>query len=147
MSPDDGRSKPSLHPRRAHPARSQCPESREGDVTTAGPFAIVFGKLLAYVLLQAVVLPFLFDHPSLSLWPAATWFVCRYSHVRAALRARRERIGVVIAAIFRKPIAVQLAFAAVGLPIFFLAGFAWPHESILACDQGYGSPVTEQRGN
>jgi len=54
----------------------------------------------------------------------------------------------VIAAIFRKPIAVQLAFAAVGLPFFFfLAGLAWPPESIPACDQGCGSPVTEQRGN
>jgi ABC-2 type transport system permease protein len=37
---------------------------------------------------------------------------------------------MVVAAIFRKPIAVQLAFAAVGLPFFFLAGFAWPPESI-----------------
>jgi ABC-2 type transport system permease protein len=38
--------------------------------------------------------------------------------------------GLVIAAIFRKPLAVQLAFAAIGLPFFFLAGFAWPPEAI-----------------
>ena len=34
------------------------------------------------------------------------------------------------AAIFRRPLIVQLIFAAVGLPFFFLAGFSWPAEAI-----------------
>lgn len=38
--------------------------------------------------------------------------------------------GLVVAAIFKKPLTVQLAFAAIGLPFFFLAGFAWPPEAI-----------------
>ena len=37
---------------------------------------------------------------------------------------------MIVAAIFRKPLAVQLALAAIALPFFFLAGFAWPSEAI-----------------
>ena len=37
---------------------------------------------------------------------------------------------MVVALIFRRPLIVQLVFAAIGLPFFFLAGFAWPVEAI-----------------
>jgi ABC-2 type transport system permease protein len=39
-------------------------------------------------------------------------------------------LGLVVAAVFRKPLIVQLVFAAIGLPFFFLAGFAWPAEAM-----------------
>ncbi|MGE0630516.1 MAG: ABC transporter permease, partial [Hyphomicrobiaceae bacterium] len=39
-------------------------------------------------------------------------------------------LGLVVASIFRKPITVQLVFATLGLPLFFLAGFSWPAEAI-----------------
>ena len=39
-------------------------------------------------------------------------------------------LGLVVAAIFRNPLSVQLVLASIGLPFFFLAGFAWPTEVI-----------------
>jgi ABC-2 type transport system permease protein len=39
-------------------------------------------------------------------------------------------LGLVVAAIFRNPLRVQLVLATIGLPFFFLAGFAWPTEVI-----------------
>src|SRR5260370_38991570 len=39
-------------------------------------------------------------------------------------------LGLVVAAIFRSPLRVQLVLATIGLPFFFLAGFAWPTEVI-----------------
>jgi ABC-2 type transport system permease protein len=104
--------------------------TREGQAATAGPFAIVFGKLLTYLLLEAVVLPFyliilpyLYGLPRLG--SASHILIFAIPFVLAV-----GGFGMVVAAIFRKPIAVQLTFAAVGLPFFFLAGFAWPPESI-----------------
>jgi ABC-2 type transport system permease protein len=35
-----------------------------------------------------------------------------------------------VASLFRSALTVQLASAAIGLPFFFLAGFAWPSEAI-----------------
>lgn len=37
---------------------------------------------------------------------------------------------MVIAAVFRTPLFVQLASAAIGMPFFFLAGFAWPADAM-----------------
>lgn len=39
-------------------------------------------------------------------------------------------LGLDLASVFRTPLAVQLAAAALGLPFFFLAGFSWPTEAI-----------------
>jgi hypothetical protein len=39
-------------------------------------------------------------------------------------------LGLVVAAIFKNPLSVQLVLAAIGMPFFFLAGFAWPAEVI-----------------
>jgi ABC-2 type transport system permease protein len=104
--------------------------SREGEAADAGPYAIVFGKLLAYIVLEAVVLPFyliilpyLYGLPRLGSPGAIMLFALPFVLAVGAF-------GLVVAATFRKPLAVQLAFAAVGLPFFFLAGFAWPPESI-----------------
>ena len=39
-------------------------------------------------------------------------------------------LGLVVAAIFKNPLSVQLVLAAIGMPFSFLAGFAWPAEVI-----------------
>jgi ABC-2 type transport system permease protein len=104
--------------------------SRDGAAANAGPLASVAGKLLAYLVLEAVVLPFylivlpyLYGLPRLG--SAVEILILALPFVLAV-----GGLGMVIAAIFRSPLAVQLAFAAIGLPFFFLAGFAWPPEAI-----------------
>lgn len=99
--------------------------AREG-----GAVATVAGKLLAYVVLEAVILPFylvglpyLYGLPRLGSVAAILFFALPFVLAVGAL-------GQVLAAVFRRPLAVQLAFAAIGLPFFFMAGFAWPVEAI-----------------
>jgi ABC-2 type transport system permease protein len=96
----------------------------------AGAFATVSGKLLAYVTLEAFVLPFylialpyLYGVPRLGSVAMILTFAVPFVLAVSGL-------GMVLAAIFRKPLAVQLASAAIGLPFFFLAGFAWPTAAI-----------------
>ena len=98
--------------------------------TGAGAIATVCGKLLAYLVLQTVilpvylvVLPYVYGIPRLGSIAAILLFAIPFILSVGAL-------GMVVAAIFRKPLAVQLALAAIALPFFFLAGFAWPSESI-----------------
>jgi ABC-2 type transport system permease protein len=92
--------------------------------------AIVAGKLLAYLAIEAVIvpvyllgLPYLYGVPRLgsvvSLLALALPFVLAVG-----------ALGLVVATVFRKPLIVQLVFAAIGLPFFFLAGFAWPAEAM-----------------
>lgn len=90
----------------------------------------VLGKLLAYLAVEAVIVPFyLFGLPYL-------YGIPRLGSVTSILAAALPfslavgGLGMVVASIFRKPLIVQLVFAAVGLPFFFLAGFSWPAEAI-----------------
>lgn len=101
-----------------------------GARTTAGPVATVGGKLLAYLLLEAVVLPFyLITLPYLyglpRLGSVASMLFLGMPFVLAV-----GGLGMVAAAIFRKPLTVQLVTAAIGMPSLFLAGFSWPSEAI-----------------
>lgn len=98
--------------------------------SAVGPVASVTGKLLAYLVLEAailpfylIVLPYLYGIPRLGSIAAILFFAVPFVLSVAAL-------ALVLAAIFRSPLAVQLAMAAVGLPFFFLAGFAWPSEAM-----------------
>lgn len=95
-----------------------------------GAFATVMGKLLAYLALEALILPcylialpYLYGLPRLgsvtAILALAVPFVLAVSG-----------LGLVVAALFRTPLAVQLASAAIGLPFFFMAGFAWPSEAM-----------------
>jgi ABC-2 type transport system permease protein len=90
----------------------------------------VAGKMLAYLLFEALVLPlylialpYLYGLPRLGgvvpILIMAVPFVLAVSG-----------LGLVIAAIFKNPLRVQLVLATIGLPFFFLAGFAWPTEVI-----------------
>jgi ABC-2 type transport system permease protein len=97
---------------------------------TAGPVATVAGKMLAYLALEAVVLPFylvvlpyLYDLPRLGSVGAILLLAVPFVLAVAGL-------GMIVAAIFRASLAVQLALAALGLPFFFLSGFSWPSEAI-----------------
>lgn len=97
---------------------------------SAGPVSRVLGKMLAYLVLEIfvlpfyiIVLPYLYGIPRLgSLW-AIMIFSLPFVLAVAGL-------GMTIARLFRNPLAVQLAFAAAGLPFIFLAGFSWPSEAI-----------------
>jgi ABC-2 type transport system permease protein len=95
-----------------------------------GPVATVCGKLLAYLALEAmivplyvIVLPYWYGVPRLG--SIATLLVFAVPFVLSV-----GALGLLVAALLRNPLAVQLVFAAVGIPFFFLAGFAWPSEAI-----------------
>ncbi|MBB3541843.1 MULTISPECIES: ABC transporter permease [unclassified Rhizobium] len=97
---------------------------------SAGPAAAVCGKLLAYLILETVImsfyliaLPYLYSIPRLgtplSIFTFALPFVLAVS-----------ALGMVLAGLFRDPLTVQLVSAALGIPFLFLAGFSWPTEAI-----------------
>ena len=97
---------------------------------SAGPLAVVIGKSVAYLTLEAVVLPFylivlpyLYGLPRLG--SVGTILIFAVPFVLAV-----SSLGLALAAIFRTPLALQLVSAAIGLPFFFLAGFSWPSEAI-----------------
>lgn len=96
----------------------------------AGPVASVAGKLLAYLALQAlilpvylIVLPYLYGLPRLGGVIPILIFAIPFVLAVAGL-------GFVVAGIFRRPLRVQLILAAAGLPLFMVAGFSWPSEAI-----------------
>jgi ABC-2 type transport system permease protein len=91
---------------------------------------VLFGKVLAYLLLEAMilpiyllVLPYIYGLPRLGAIPPLVVLSVPFVISVAGL-------GMILAAIFRNPLSVQLATAALGLPLFFLAGFAWPAEAM-----------------
>ena len=94
------------------------------------PVTIVAGKLLAYFALEAVilpiyliVLPYLYGLPRLGGIVPILIFAVPFVLSVAGL-------GFVVAGILRKPIRVALILAALGLPLFMVAGFSWPSEAI-----------------
>ena len=94
------------------------------------PATIVAGKLLAYLALEAVilpvyliVLPYLYGLPRLGGIVPILIFAVPFVLAVAGL-------GFVVAGIFRRPIRVPLILAAAGLPLFMVAGFSWPSEAI-----------------
>jgi ABC-2 type transport system permease protein len=106
------------------------PTEKATDEPSPGPFATVLGKMLAYLLIEAIILPlylialpYLYGLPRLGgvipILIFAVPFVLSISG-----------LGLIVAATFKKPLSVQLILAAIGLPFFYLAGFAWPTEVI-----------------
>src|SRR5258707_13914941 len=106
------------------------PGINASDGSRPGPLATVVGKLLAYLLFEAfilplylVALPYFYGLPRLGgvvpILIMAVPFVLAVSG-----------LGLVVAAIFRSPLRVQLVLATIGLPFFFQAGVAWPTEVI-----------------
>lgn len=97
---------------------------------SAGPVPLVLGKMLAYLVVEAFVVPFylivlphLYGIPRLgSLWAVIMISLPFVLAVGA--------LGIAISRLVRSSLAVQLVFAAAGLPFLFLAGFSWPTEAI-----------------
>jgi ABC-2 type transport system permease protein len=106
------------------------PAESATDSPPPGPLATVAGKMLAYLLLEAVILPlylialpYCYGLPRLGgVIPIVIFAVPFVLSVSG--------LGLVVAAILRSPLSVQLVLASIGLPFFFLAGFAWPTEAI-----------------
>ncbi|TXI01439.1 MAG: ABC transporter permease [Rhizobium sp.] len=101
-----------------------------GPVASIGPAAVVAGKLLAYLILETVivpfyliVLPYLYNIPRLGT--PLSIFIFAFPFILAV-----GALGLVIAGLFRNPLTVQLVSAALGIPFLFLAGFSWPTEAI-----------------
>jgi len=96
----------------------------------AGATVRVGGRLLAYIVLEAVVfsyylivLPYLYGIPRLG--PVGAIFLVALPFVLAV-----AGLGMVVAKLFRNPIVVQLVSAAIGMPFLFLSGFSWPGDAI-----------------
>lgn len=94
------------------------------------PVATIAGKLLAYLALEAVilpayliVLPYLYGLPRLGGVIPMLIFAVPFVLSVAGL-------GFVVAGIFRNALKVQLILAAAGLPLFMVAGFSWPSEAL-----------------
>jgi ABC-2 type transport system permease protein len=94
------------------------------------PLTIIAGKLLAYLALEAIilpvyliVLPYLYGIPRLGGIVPMLIFAVPFVLSVAGL-------GFVVAGMLRKPVRVALFLAALGLPLFMVAGFAWPSEAI-----------------
>jgi ABC-2 type transport system permease protein len=107
-----------------------APRENEPRGRRPGPAAIVAGKLLAYLTIEAVILPaylillpYLYGLPRLGGIVPILIFAVAFVLAVAGL-------GFVVAAIFRRPVRVQLILAAAGLPLFMVAGFSWPSEAI-----------------
>jgi ABC-2 type transport system permease protein len=107
------------------PDTNQASASRE----RRSPLATILGKLMAYLALEAVVLPlylvvlpYLYGLPRLGGVLPLLIFAIPFVLSVAGL-------GFVVAGVFRKPIRVQLILAAAGLPLFMVAGFSWPSEA------------------
>jgi len=106
------------------------PAENATDNSPPGPLAILAGKMLAYLLLEAIILPlylialpYFYGLPRLGgVIPVLIFAVPFVLSVSG--------LGLVVAAIFKSPLPVQLVLATIGLPFFFLAGFAWPVEVI-----------------
>jgi ABC-2 type transport system permease protein len=103
---------------------------RTGPAASIGPIAVVTGKLLAYLILEAIiapfyliVIPYLYNIPRLGTPLSVFIFALPFVLAVSAL-------GLVIAGLFRSPLTVQLVSAALGIPFLFLAGFSWPTEAM-----------------
>uniref|UniRef100_A0A9E8CUA6 ABC transporter permease n=1 Tax=Bosea sp. NBC_00436 TaxID=2969620 RepID=A0A9E8CUA6_9HYPH len=122
------------------PGADAVRRTAEGTIV-AGPFATVAGKLLAYLALEVVlvplylvVLPFFYGIPRLGGLLPTLLFAAPFVLATGAL-------GLIIAAAFRTPLAVQLVMAALGLPFFFLSGFSWPFEAMPQVARWLALPV------
>src|SRR5258705_1052001 len=106
------------------------PTEKATDDPSPEPLATVLGKMLAYLLLEAIILPlylialpYLYGLPRLGgVIPILIFAVPFVLSVSG--------LGLGVAGIFKNPLSVQLVLAAIGLPFFSLAGFAWPTEVI-----------------
>jgi ABC-2 type transport system permease protein len=91
---------------------------------------ILIGKLLAYLALEAVILPlylivvpYFYGLPRLGSVGPILLFAVPFVFAVGSF-------GLFLASVFRTPLAVQLCSAAVGLPFFMMSGFSWPVQAM-----------------
>ncbi|MFN7222441.1 MAG: ABC transporter permease [Paracoccaceae bacterium] len=94
------------------------------------PVALVLGRMAAWVAIYSVLLPvYLIVLPALYGLP-------NLGHVGDVLAIglpfvlATGLLAQCVAALFRSAAVVQVVLLAMGMPFFFLSGFAWPHEAI-----------------
>lgn len=95
-----------------------------------GATAMVVGKLIAYLFIEAAIvpaylvgLPYVYGIPRLGSVGNILILAVPFVLSVAAL-------GLLVALVVRRPLAIQLMLAAIGMPFMFMAGFAWPAEAI-----------------
>jgi ABC-2 type transport system permease protein len=96
----------------------------------AGAAATILGKAVAYLTLHAVLLPcYLITLPYLyglpRLGDVTTILVFAVPFILAV-----SLLGLTVPAVMRTPETVQLAYVALGLPVFFLSSTSWPAVAI-----------------
>lgn len=101
-----------------------------GARTPTEPLVTVCGKLLAYLAFEAILLPlYLIALPHFYGIPRLG-SVLSILALGVPFTLAVAALGLVVAGVFRKPLTVQLAMAAIGMPFMFLSGFSWPTEAI-----------------
>jgi ABC-2 type transport system permease protein len=92
----------------------------------------VAGRMLAFLAIEAVIMPFylivlprLYGLPRLGGIGDILILIAPFAIAVCGL-------GLAIAATLRSSLACQLVMAALGMPLFFLAGFAWPMDEMPA---------------
>ena len=96
----------------------------------AGAAATILGKAVAYLTLYAVLLPFyMISLPYLYGLPRVGDVTTILLFAVPFLLAV-SFLGLTVPALLRTPETVQLAFVALGLPLFFLSGTSWPTVAI-----------------
>jgi ABC-2 type transport system permease protein len=95
-----------------------------------GATSRVLGRLLAYLIFETIAfsfyllaIPYLYGIPRLGSPLAILAFSVPFVIAVGSL-------GMVVAKAFRKPLVVQMVFAAIGMPFLFISGFSWPPEAI-----------------
>ncbi len=92
------------------------------------PFLKTTAKLVSYSVpsvflyfMATIVIPSIYGVPRIGdVWPG---FVIAIPYALSI-----SALALIIAAIIRKPLAVQVACNCLGMPFFFMAGFAWPRD-------------------
>lgn len=94
----------------------------------AQAFDEVIGRTLAYLTIEAVIMPFylvvllhFYGLPRLGSVTSILILILPFAIAVCGL-------GIVVASLLRSSLATQLTMASMGMPLFFLAGFAWPME-------------------
>lgn len=103
---------------------------KERPLVDAPPIVATVGKLIAYMipgvflyLVATIIIPYVYNIPRIGdVWSSLA-IAIPFSLAASAL-------GLLFAAILRDALVVQLVCSLLGLPLFFMAGIAWPSETM-----------------
>ncbi len=103
-------------------------EFNDGPAIIASPLQTVAGKVLAYSTLQlftfpfvTIIVPWLYDVPRIGdFWQSVL--------IGIPFILSAATLGLILARVFREPLAVQISCACLGMPFFYLTDIVWPRE-------------------